>query len=60
MKENGFAIGLLVGTLVIGGGLVALGVMQGNGFAEAEGRYSEIKDDVESMARVRPLSLIHI
>ena len=54
MKENGFAIGLLVGTLVIGGGLVALGVMQGNGFAEAEGRYSEIKDDVESMARVRP------
>ena len=54
MKENGFAIGLLVGTLVIGGGLVALGVMQGNGFAEAAGRHSEIKDDVETMARVRP------
>lgn len=54
MKENGFAIGLLVGTLVIGGGLIALGMGQGKKYAALEGEYSGIKSDVELMARVKP------
>lgn len=54
MKENGFVIGLLAGTLLIGGGLVAFGLGQGKRFAEAEASYSDLKDDVERMARVRP------
>lgn len=54
MKENGFAIGLLVGTLVIGGGLVALGLQQGTRYNETLANYSDIKSDVEKMARVEP------
>ena len=54
MKENGFAIGLLVGTLVIGGGLVALGVSQGNRYAGLQAEYDGVKSDVERMAKVRP------
>lgn len=54
MKENGFAIGLLVGTLVIGGGLVALGVMQGKRYAGLQAEYGDAKSQVEKMARVRP------
>lgn len=54
MKENGFAIGLLAGTLLIGGGLIALGLGQGKRFAAAEGSYGDLKDDVERMARVEP------
>lgn len=54
MKENGFAIGLLIGTLVIGGGLVAFGVSQGNKYSELSSEYSDIKSDVERMAKVKP------
>ncbi|MDQ8191823.1 Amuc_1100 family pilus-like protein [Roseibacillus persicicus] len=54
MKENGFAIGLLVGTLVIGGGLVALGMGQSKKYAELQGEYTSIKANVEQMARVTP------
>lgn len=54
MKENGFVIGLLAGTLLVGGGLIALGLGQGKRFAEAEASYSDLKDDVERMAKVRP------
>ncbi len=54
MKENGFAIGLLIVTLIIGGGLVALGMTQGKRYASLEADYSDIKGDVEKKARVRP------
>ena len=54
MKENGFAIGLLVGTLVIGGGLIALGMKQGGRYAAAQSEYEDIKFSVEKMAKVRP------
>jgi hypothetical protein len=54
MKENGFAIGLLIGTLVIGGGLVALGLQQGKRYAGLQAEYSDIKGEVERMARVEP------
>ena len=54
MKENGFAIGLLVGTLVIGGALVALGLSQGKRYAGIESEYSDVKGSVEKMAKVRP------
>lgn len=54
MKENGFVIGLLVGTLVIGGGLVALGLQQGKRYAGLQAEHSDIKSDLEGMARVRP------
>ena len=54
MKENGFAIGLLIGTLVIGGGLVALGVSQGKRYAGVQSEYEGVKSDVERMAKVRP------
>ncbi|MGJ8726120.1 MAG: Amuc_1100 family pilus-like protein [Roseibacillus sp.] len=54
MKENGFAIGLLVGTLVIGGGLVALGLSQGKRYAGIQSEYSDVKGSVEKMAKVRP------
>ena len=54
MKENGFAIGLLIGTLVIGGGLVALGLSQGKRYAGIQSEYDGVKADVEKMAKVRP------
>lgn len=54
MKENGFAIGLLVGTLVIGGGLVALGLNQGKRYAGIQSDYQDVKSDVEKMVKVRP------
>ncbi|MBK1834830.1 Amuc_1100 family pilus-like protein [Roseibacillus ishigakijimensis] len=54
MKENGFAIGLLAGTLVLGGGLVALGLSQGKTYNERQAEFSSIKSEVEQMARVRP------
>lgn len=54
MKENGFAIGLLIGTLVIGGGLVFFGVSQGKRYAGIQSEYSDVKSDVERMASVRP------
>ena len=54
MKENGFAIGLLIGTLVIGGGLVALGISQGKRYSGIQSEYDSVKSDVERMAKVRP------
>ena len=54
MKENGFAIGLLAGTLVLGGGLVALGMKQGSRYSDALANYEDIKSDVEKMASVKP------
>lgn len=54
MKENGFIIALVAGTLVIGGGLVALGLQQGSRYSEAASNYSDIKSNVESMARIQP------
>lgn len=54
MKENGFIIGLVAGTLVIGGGLVAFGLKQSTRYAEAELEYSDVKSSVESMARIQP------
>ena len=54
MKENGFAIGLLIGTLVIGGGLVALGLGQGKRYTEVQSEYEGVRSDVERMAQVRP------
>ena len=54
MKENGFAIGLLVGTLVLGGGLVAFGVNQKARYSAALDDYDTLKSDVEGMASVEP------
>ncbi|MDP0490956.1 MAG: Amuc_1100 family pilus-like protein [Verrucomicrobiota bacterium JB023] len=54
MKENGFAIGLLAATVLVGGGLVAVGVMQGSKYNEALASYDEAKNDVERMVRISP------
>ena len=54
MKENGFAIGLLIGTIVIGGALVFVGVSQGKRYADIQSNFSDSKADVERMANVRP------
>lgn len=47
-------IGLIAGTLLIGGGLVALGLKQGSRYDEALAEYADVKSDVESMARIQP------
>lgn len=54
MKENGFAIGLLIATLVIGGALVFLGVSQKNRYAGVQSDFSNISTEVKNMADVRP------
>ncbi|MEM9079291.1 MAG: Amuc_1100 family pilus-like protein [Verrucomicrobiota bacterium] len=54
MKENGFAIILGIVTLLIGGGLVAFGIMQGGAYQEALARYDEAKSQVQDHASSRP------
>ena len=39
---------------MIGGGLVALGLQQGKRYAGLQAEHSDIKSDLEGMARVRP------
>lgn len=54
MKGNGFLIAVLAVTLVIGGALVAWGLGQSKRYQEALESYSDSKDNVEQMSRVRP------
>ena len=54
MKGNGFVIGLLATTLVVGGGFIAFGVMQGSKYQQTVDEYATLESDVRSATNLAP------